>query len=417
MNLSKFGEKFTNYSGILQLMDDLGDALSGRERMLMMGGGNPAQIPAVQARFKAMMQEILDSPGEFERMVGNYSNPQGDAAFLEALAGFFRRECGWDVSSKNIALTNGSQTAFFSLFNMFAGDFAAGPRRKILFPLAPEYIGYADVGLNNDFLIANKPEIEYIDAHTFKYHINFRTLTITDDIGAICISRPTNPTGNVLTEQEVTALADLARRHNIPLIIDNAYGTPFPNIIFINDVKPVWNETIILSMSLSKLGLPAARTGIVLAREAVITAVSRINAISGLAPGSIGAALVRRLVESGEIATLSNTHIRPFYRRRAEMAAEQLKAELDGYDFYIHKPEGAIFLWLWFKNMPITSQELYERLKARKALVVPSHYFFPGLQEEWRHKDECIRVTYCQDEAIVREGLHIIAEEVKKAYA
>jgi len=47
---------------------------------------------------------------------------------------------------------------------------------------------------------------------------------------------------------------------------------------------------------------------------------------------------------------------------------------------------------------------------------VPGHYFFPGLAEGWRHKNECIRVNYAQDEQIVTAGVKIIAEEVKRAY-
>jgi len=75
-----------------------------------------------------------------------------------------------------------------------------------------------------------------------------------------------------------------------------------------------------------------------------------------------------------------------------------------------------MFLWLWFKDLPITSQELYERLKERRVIVVPGHYFFPGLNEEWRHKHECIRMTYSQDEETVREGIRIIGEVVRRAY-
>jgi len=48
---------------------------------------------------------------------------------------------------------------------------------------------------------------------------------------------------------------------------------------------------------------------------------------------------------------------------------------------------------------------------------VSGHYFFPGLEETWRHKDECIRVTYAQDDEVVEKGLSIIADEVRKAYA
>ncbi len=32
----------------------------------------------------------------------------------------------------------------------------------------------------------------------------------------------------------------LANQHNIPLVIDNAYGVPFPGIIF-SEARPLWN--------------------------------------------------------------------------------------------------------------------------------------------------------------------------------
>ncbi|MEA7931692.1 aminotransferase class I/II-fold pyridoxal phosphate-dependent enzyme, partial [Salmonella enterica subsp. enterica serovar Montevideo] len=41
---------------------------------------------------------------------------------------------------------------------------------------------------------------------------------------------PTNPTGNVITDEELMKLDRLANQHNIPLVIDNAYGVPFPGI-------------------------------------------------------------------------------------------------------------------------------------------------------------------------------------------
>jgi len=73
-------------------------------------------------------------------------------------------------------------------------------------------------------------------------------------------------------------------------------------------------------------------------------------------------------------------------------------------------------LWLWFRNLPLTSQQLYERLKQRGVIVVPGEYFFPGLEEEWAHKYECIRMNYASKEEDVRQGIKIIAEEVKRAY-
>ncbi len=416
MEFSQFGRKFTQESGILRLMADLGEGLAAGEDAIMLGGGNPASIPQVQERLAQEMARILEQPARFRQMVGDYSSPQGHDGFREALARLLRQEYGWPVTPDHIALTNGSQTAFFFLFNLFAGKFPDGSHRKILLPLAPEYIGYADAGVEEDIFVAQRPEIELLDEHTFKYHVDFHHLTVTDEIGAICVSRPTNPTGNVLSQEEVTRLAQLAAQHHIPLLLDNAYGVPFPAITFV-DAAPIWTEQTVLCMSLSKLGLPAARTGIVVGPPEVIQAVSALNAIVSLAPGSMGAALVQGLVESGEILTLSREVIRPFYRRKSRQAIQWLREELGDLPFFVHSSEGAFFLWLWFRDLPITSGELYRRLKEQGVIIVPGHYFFPGLAEEWRHKQECIRLNFAQEERVVRRGIQIIAAEVRRAYA
>ncbi|UCG55750.1 MAG: valine--pyruvate transaminase [Phycisphaerales bacterium] len=413
--VSKFGKKIGVTSGIGQLMDDLGDALANGKDVLMLGGGNPAHIPEVQRYFRESMQKLLENKGEFERLIGNYAPAQGNPEFTKEIAKLLRNQYGWNIGAENVALTNGSQLAFFILFNVFGGAYEDGTNKKILLPLAPEYIGYSDVGLAEDLFTANKPRIQHLDEHIFKYLIDFGRLNVTEEIGAICASRPTNPSSNVLTDAELEKLSALAAANNIPLIIDNAYGTPFPNIIF-EEAKPIWNEHTIVCMSLSKFGLPAVRTGIVIANKETIAMVSQVNAVMSLAPGSMGAAVVTDLVRSGQILRLSREVIRPFYQAKASQAVELLMRELAGVDFHIHKPEGAFFLWLWLPGLPITCAELYERLKKRGVIVVPGHFFFPGLKEQWRHRDECIRVSYAQDEAVVTKGLKIIAEQVKLAY-
>jgi valine--pyruvate aminotransferase len=106
---------------------------------------------------------------------------------------------------------------------------------------------------------------------------------------------------------------------------------------------------------------------------------------------------------------LSREVVAPFYRARMEHAVATFKKHLGDLPCFIHKPEGAIFLWLWFKDLPISSEELYQRLKARGVLVVSGHHFFPGLAGEWQHSRECIRVTYCQAQ--------VIADEVRRVFS
>lgn len=414
MNVSKFGKKIAVQSGIGQLMDDLGAAASNGREVFMLGGGNPAHIPAVEERFRRSVGAMLQDGGRLDRALGSYDAPHGNAEFAGAVAKLLSDQFGWRIGPRNVAVTNGSQSAFFILFNLFAGDFDDGSRKKVLFPLIPEYIGYADVGLSPDLFAARKPQIEHLDEHTFKYHVDFDSLRIADDIGAICVSRPTNPTGNVLTNCELEKLSDLARARGIPFIIDNAYGVPFPNIVF-TDAEPHWDENTIVCMSLSKLGLPGVRTGIVIAREEIVEMVARANAVMSLAPGGVGAALVTDLIRSGEIIRMSRDVIRPFYEHKMQEAVAQVHKCFDGLDYHIHEPEGAFFMWLWFPNLPITSQQLYERLKQRNVFVVPGHYSFPGLAEPWSHTNECLRVSYAQDAKVVATGIQAIADEVRRA--
>ena len=413
MHFSKFGIKFTEESGILQLMDDLGEALAADDNWLMLGGGNPARIPEVEAKFRACMNVMMTNASELENLIGSYDSPKGNRELIDATAALLRQHYGWEIGPENIALTNGSQTSFFFLFNLLGGAFPNGVHKKILLPITPEYIGYADVGIEHDFFVSRRPEIELIGDDLFKYYVDFNAVEISDDIAAVCVSRPTNPTSNVLTEDELLRLDAMAKENGVPLIIDNAYGTPFPNIVFM-DIEPIWNENIILTMSLSKLGLPGVRTGIVIANQEIVSAVSALNAIVSLAPGSFGAALTRDMIRSGEVLRVSRDIIRPFYERKCEQALEWIREDLEGLSYRVHKPEGTFFFWLWFEGLPITSKELYQRLKERGVLVVPGDYFFPGLEEDWQHKHECIRLNYSQDDETVRRGITILADELRK---
>ena len=413
MQFSKFGEKFNQYSGITQLMDDLNDGLR-TPGAIMLGGGNPAAIPAMLDYFRQASEEMLAS-GELVAALANYDGPQGKDAFVKALAQLFRETYGWDISEKNISLTNGSQSGFFYLFNLLAGQQPDGSHKKVLLPIAPEYIGYGDAGIDEDIFVSYHPEIELLDNGLFKYHVDFEQLKVDDSVAAICASRPTNPTGNVLTDEEVRKLDKLARENNIPLIIDNAYGLPFPNIIF-EDVEPFWNENTILCMSLSKLGLPGVRCGIVIASEEITQALTNMNGIISLAPGSVGPALANHIIGKGDLLKLSSEVIKPFYKQKSQRAVDLLQEAITDERFRIHKPEGAIFLWLWFDELPITTMELYQRLKARGVLIVPGEYFFIGQKDEWDHAHQCLRMNYVQDDEMMQKGIAIIAEEVEKAY-
>jgi valine--pyruvate aminotransferase len=108
--------------------------------------------------------------------------------------------------------------------------------------------------------------------------------------------------------------------------------------------------------------------------------------------------------------------VRPHYAGRCRQAIDWLRAACADLPLVIHRPEGAFFLWLWFPGLPVTSGELYRRLKQRGVYVLSGHHFFPGLEVEWQHRNECLRINYSQTPESVARGIAILAEEVRRAY-
>jgi valine--pyruvate aminotransferase len=412
MNFSDFGNRFAGYSGITHLMDDLNEGILQQD-VVMMGGGNPAAIPAAIEIFERTIEKLQNS-GELIRALTNYDGPQGNDAFIESLAHFFQHQYGWKIDRRNIALTNGSQSSFFTLFNSFAGK-SRGGQKKILIPLVPEYIGYNDVGVEDSLITSQQAKIQQLEDGLFKYQVDFERLEVASNTGLICVSRPTNPSGNVLTDAECQQLDAIARSNDVPLLVDNAYGTPFPSIIF-NAVEPFWNDNTIVCMSLSKLGLPGARTGIVIANQEVIDLLGNMTAITSLAPGGIGPVIVRQLIEEEALLPLCHDIILPFYQKRAQRAIQLVQDSIDDPRLHIHKPEGAFFLWLWLEGLSITSKELYTRLKKKGLLVVPGEYFFPGQLESTQHAESCIRLSYAQSDEDLIKGIDILARELKSCW-
>ena len=418
MVFTDFGNKLSQHSGILQLMDDIAKPLPGDVVAHPLGGGNPARVPEVEKAYRAELERILGDGDRFEDVLAHYDSPQGRVEFLEAAADFFRREYGWPLSMENIALTNGSQSAMFYLFNLFAGT-CNGKKRTLLFPLMPEYIGYADQGIEEGTFVSIPSIVEYFDDRTFKYRMDPEAvadyLDSHPEVGAMCVSRPTNPSGNVLTDSEIHGLAELAHKHSIPLIIDNAYGLPFPDIVFTDDAEPVWNEDIVLSMSLSKIGLPSIRTGIIIARKEIVSAVGNMNAIAALATGSMGPVLAGDLLSSGRLTELASTVVRPFYEEKAMNAVAWIRKYFDGTDFFIHRPEGSIFLWLYLPALSMPTLEFYSVLMKEGVVTVPGEYFFFGSDgvKNHPHYDKCLRINYSGDAGLTEDGIRIIAEKYR----
>lgn len=407
--LSAYANRFQKNSGILELMQDLDVALNSPGDWLMLGGGNPASIPELDEIFDLELQKILAHDRVWQQAQSNYAGPIGDREFRKSLADYLNQRYGFEFTPAHIALTNGSQDAFLKLFNLFCGRSPAGIMKSLVLPRLPDYIGYMDLVFDQSALIGVPGLMLATGTDYFSYAIDYEALKNIQTPGALCLSRPTNPTGQVVSVQELNKLYDICRGHEIPLILDGAYGAPFPNLQF-TDAEIFWKPGVIWVLSLSKLGLPGLRCGIVIADPEVTRLIQNMNAILCLAPGNIGPMMGRQLLVDKKVDFISENILRPYYNERRQYVLNYLKeARVPG--MKIHDAEGAFFCWIYLQNLSISIREFYARLKERSLLIVPGDYFYPGAAFLPEEAQRSLRLSFTRDLDTLQRGLKILVEE------
>ncbi|WP_448532970.1 valine--pyruvate transaminase [Parathermosynechococcus lividus] len=416
--LSQIGQQMSQLTGVRAIMKDIIETLrlNRGQDLINLSAGNPLILPEVEQLWRECTQELLASP-EFGQVVCRYGTSQGYEPLIAAVVDDFNRRYGLNLSEQNVLVTPGSQAIYFFAANAFGGAAANGQAKKVVLPLSPEYTGYGGVSLMPHTVVAYRPRLEIFETeHAFKYRPDFQQLQIDDTTGCVIFSRPCNPTGNVLTDVEVRQIADLAVPYGVPVLIDAAYGPPYPSLNF-TELVPVFGGNIVHCLSLSKAGLPGERVGIAIGDRDILSVLEAFQTNACIHASRYGQAIAALAIANGALADVSLNVIRPFYQRKFAVLEETLRTALpQDLPWFLHRGEGAIFAWLWLRNLPMTDWELYQHLKQAGVIVVPGSSFFPGLSEEWHHKQECLRISLTASDEEIALGMERLAATISQIY-
>jgi valine--pyruvate aminotransferase len=416
--LTEFGVQMSHLTGVRAIMKDIVETLQAAQgqEFINLSAGNPVILPEVEQLWRECTADLLAS-SEYGEVVCRYGASQGYQPLIEAVREDFNRRYGLDLKNSNILITPGSQALYFYAANTFGGYTTSGQLKQIVFPLSPDYTGYGGVSLVKEALFAYKPALDIDEAnHRFKYRPDFSQLAINEQTGCVIFSRPCNPTGNVLSDDEVKKIAALAAPYDVPVFVDSAYGPPFPALNF-TDMNPVFGGNIIHCMSLSKAGLPGERIGIAIGDEKIIQLLECFQTNSCIHSPRYGQAIAARAIASGSLAEIAERVIRPHYQHKFTVVENTLDEVMPKeLPWFLHRGEGAIFSWLWLKDLPMTDWEFYQQLKQVGVIVVPGNTFFPGLEEEWPHKQQCIRISLTATDEELATGMRRLAKLVEKVY-
>lgn len=402
-------------TGVREIMKDIARALRSdpSKKWLNLSPGNPLVIPELEKLWRETALEIVHSD-EFGQIIGRYGMTQGYDPFIDAVVETYNRLYNWGISRENVLITAGSQSLYFLAANAFAGESPnGGTRRHVVIPMVPDYTGYDGVTLDDQTVVGFKAKMSITQRHEFKYHIDFDAIQVTADTGAILCSRPCNPTGNILTQEEVQHLLSYAKQWDIPLLMDSAYAPPFPNLAY-SEMTPVFDEHIMHCVSLSKAGLPGERVGIAIGHARYIEALEPFLSNTGIHSSRFGQALAAKAFLSGKLEELSAHVVKPLYLQKLQLFRDALHQHLpDEVNWYLHRVEGSLFAWLWVETQEMHDVEIYQRLKQGGLLCVPGSTFFPGLREEFPHKHRCLRFSMTAPDDDLVAAAAVLARELR----
>ena len=244
-----------------------------------------------------------------------------------------------------------------------------------------------------------------------------------EDLGALLISNPCNPTGVVIQGDELAAWTDMARRRSVTLLMDEFYShfiyggatQPVSSAAFVEDVN---EDPVVIVDGLTKsFRYPGWRVGWVVAPKPVITALTAAGSFLDGGPCRPMQRAAIEVLQPGRADQETNA-LRKAFSEKRDLTVQRLTAM--GVTFPC-EPQGTFYAYGCVGGLPAplnTGEGFMRAAFDYKVLSVPGEYFDvnPNREREGRSPlTEYVRFSYGPPIDNVRAGLDRLAEMVKDA--
>lgn len=343
--------------------------------------GNPS-VPAPDCVNENLVKILKE---ESSILVHGYTSAQGDANVRQAIADYINKTQGTAFGKDDLYMTVGAAAALTCSLTAVVNP---GEEVIVLAPYFPEY---------KVFIERCGGVVREVLSDTVTFQPNFERLAaaINEKTAAIIINSPNNPTGAVITEENIKKLCDLLRqaelKYNKPIYI--ICDEPYRELVFgdatVAYVPKFYKNTLVCYSFSKSLSLPGERIGYVLVPPCMDDAKSVYQAIcgAGRALGFVCApSLLQKLIPSclGKTADIS------IYDTNRKLLLEKLTE----YGFTMVKPDGAFYLFL--KSPVEDANDFCEKAKEFEIIFVPSDDF--GCKGY-------VRISYCVKTEQIEQAL------------
>lgn len=298
-----------------------------------------------------------------------------------------------NLTPERVIITAGSQEALYlTLMSLVdAGD-------EVLLP-DPGFVAYPVIvrmagGVPVFYKLPASKDFSF-DAADFKRKLTPRTKVVV-------VISPSNPTGRVLSREELAQMADALRDTNARVVSDEIYRETYYTEERPASISEFYPERSIVVSGLSKsMSMTGWRLGWMCGEEAVVrtalvlhgyvvTCASAVSQKAALAAWTDEAAHAREEMR------------RTFNERRNFLLAE-IKRELN---LRVVAPDGAFYTML-DTSAHGTSAEVAEKFLAARVITVPGGAF--GTESEG-----FMRISFCADKPALAEGVRRMGEALKR---
>ena len=344
----------------------------GADKVFDFSIGNPS-IPAPKAVNEAL-KRLIDERDPVA--LHGYTSAQGDMGVRGKIAASITSRFGMEADAMNIYMTCGAAASLTITLNAIVNE---GDEVIALAPFFPEY---------RVFVEKSGATLRVVRCREEDFQIDFDALesAVTDKTKAIIVNSPNNPTGVVLSEENIQKLADLLEKKQkefsseIYLIADEpyrelAYDAAVPYI-------PLFYARTVVCYSYSKsLSLPGERIGYIFVSPRMDNAKDVYAAVCG-AGRALGYVCAPSLLQYaiGECVDVPSDI--EAYRKNRDL----FYGYLTEIGYKVARPDGAFYLFM--KALESDANAFCEKAKKYELLLVPSDSFgFEGY----------VRIAYCLD--------------------
>lgn len=323
-----------------------------------------------------------------------YTAARGLPALRQAISGFYRSHYGLDINPERILVTPGGSGAL-----LLASSLLVDPGRHWLladpgYPCNRHFLRLVEGGAQ---LVPVGPDTAYqLTPSLVQQHWN------ADSVGAL-VASPANPTGTVLSADELAALSKTLHARGGHLVVDEiyhglTYGLDAPSVLQVDDSAFVLN-------SLSKyFGMTGWRLGWLVAPPAAVPDLEKLAQNLYISASSIAQHAALACFSEASMAIFEQR--REAFRQRRDFLLPALR-EL-GFRIEI-EPQGAFYLYADVSAFTDDAQAFCAHFLETEHVA-----FTPGLDFGFHRANQHVRLAYTQEVPRLQEAVARIARGLKR---